>query len=221
MAMTRRTTNATVGRTTGILVLLAVLATAAAQIPLITFTEGTTIRSDEVNQNFSAIAAAAERNRAKLDAIETGTLRVTPIQMAPVETTGTTASTGGTAFEYTRRKGGLLLLGPSDSGGLFCFASRIEIPDGAVVTSLASTLKADVGDLASASLTERAWADRPSSEIASVDAVSATYEDVVKTSETTTDLPVTVDATANEYRVLACLQGDGGFLGARVEYERP
>ena len=202
------------------------LTSATAQIDLTTFTAGDVIRADEVNANFRSVADAAEANQARLDAIETGTLRVGPHDLVASESHITTTSAPGTPYEFTRGprgKAGLELLGPSDgSGGLFCFGTGLDLPEGTSIVEFAAILKDPDGsgdaEAAEALLQTRAWTETRVDTIAGVGAPGPDYEEDVTTG---LDLPVTVDTAANEYRLVTCLEGGGGFLGARIEYTLP
>ncbi len=204
--------------------LAALLASAAlAQIELTEFQSGTPIVADEMNANFDAVVDAIESNRARLDAIETGTLRVTPIDMVPLNTFDFRGS--GVDLDYIRDKDDYLgLAGEADDGAAyFCFAARIDPPDGSTLTTFAATMSEDAGsgDIAEAVLYERPWDDAQlgnENALATVDQFQTTFGEEIASGG---DLPVVVDTDANEYRVEACLQRRAGFLGARVEYELP
>lgn len=183
----------------------------AAQVPLTTFTAGDVIRADEVNENFESLADAVEAIESRPAATD-GTVRVTPVDMAPDES----------ATDYMRlsHKAELLLAGDSYTGGeMHCFDARVDLPEGAEVTSFGALLKAGDGadDTADAFLRERPWDSRPSDVLASVEATA----DEFREEATTSGLPVSVDPAGHAYVVTTCLQGRSGFLGARVSYEVP
>ena len=103
---TRDATRATGARRTLATLLLACAATllgvASAQIDLTTFTAGDVIRADEVNANFRSVADAAQANQARLDAFETGTVRVGPHDLVASESEITAATANGTPGAFTR-----------------------------------------------------------------------------------------------------------------------
>jgi hypothetical protein len=208
--------------------LLAVLwlGTAAAQIDLTEFSAGDVIRADEVNANFRAVADVAESNQARLDAVASGTERVGPYDMTPSETTVTAATAGGTAYDFARGargKSGLELIGTAgNSGGVFCFGAALDLPDGATIVEFAAVLAdpdgSGTGSSVEAVLEERPWTDTRPDAVADLVGLTPAYSETATTDDA---LPATVDNAANEYRVVACLQGDAGFLGARVAYQGP
>ena len=202
------------------------LGSATAQVDLTTFTAGDVIRADEVNTNFRSVADAAEANLARLDAIETGTLRVGPHDLVASESQITATNANGTPYAFTRGprgKSGLELLGTSEtSGGLFCFGTGLDLPDGASIVEFAAILKDPDGsgdaEAAEAYLQSRAWTEARRDMVAGVGAPGTTYGEA---STTGMNLPATVDDAAYEYRLITCLEGGGGFLGARIEYTLP
>ena len=201
----------------------ACLGSATAQVDLTTFAAGDVIRADEVNENFRSLADAAEANQARLDAIASGTVRVGPYDVEPSESRVTTSSGQGTAYDFTRRKSGLELLGPSDaSDGYFCFGTGLDLPEGASIVGFAAILKDPDGaggaDAAEAFIAERPWTEVPADSLAAVDGAGASYGEI---SATSASLPATVENAANAYRLVTCLAGEGGFLGARIEYTLP
>jgi len=213
-----------------LILLAAALWTGAAwaQVDLTVFSAGDVIRADEVNANFRSLADLAEANDARLDAAtaaETaGTVRVGPYDMVPSETFNT-ATAADEPYEFSRGprggKTGLELLpGASSSDGQFCFGTGLDLPDGATIVEFFAILGNEPGGFgtgqAEAFLQVRPWTDAASDTVAVVMAPGSDYAEVPTVSG---DLPVTVDATANEYRVVTCLEGDGGFLGARIEHD--
>jgi hypothetical protein len=235
ISTTRDARRATRARRTLATLLLACAATllgaASAQIDLTTFSAGDVIRADEVNANFRAVADAAEANQNRLDAIATGarTLRVGPHDLVASESQITSSTANGTPYEFTRGprgKSGLELLGTSQSsGGLFCFGTGLDLPEGASITEFAAILKdpdaSGDAEAAEAYLQTRAWTDTRTDTIAAVGALGTTYDETATVGGVGGALPATVDAAAYEYRVVTCLEGGGGFLGARVEYTLP
>ena len=227
---TRDATRATGARRTLATLLLACAATllgvASAQIDLTTFTAGDVIRADEVNANFRSVADAAQANQARLDAIETGAVRVGPHDLVASESEITTTTATSTPYAFTRGprgKSGLELLGSSaGSGGYFCFGTGLDLPEGASIIEFAAILKdpdgAGTADAASAFVQSRPWTQTRANDLATVDALDPAYAEITTVGDA---LPATVDTVTNEYRVVTCLQGDGGFLGARVEYTLP
>lgn len=213
-----------------LILLAAALWTGAAwaQVDLTVFSAGDVIRADEVNANFRSLADLAEANEARLDATadaETaGTVRVGPHDVVPSETSITETTAAGEAYEFTRGprgKSGLELLGSAgNSGGLFCFGAGLDLPDGATIVEFAAILAdpdaSGFTDQADAYLQVRPWTDPRTDTLAQVSALGSDYAESATIGG---DLPVTVDAAANEYRLVTCLQGDGGFLGARIEHE--
>lgn len=204
----------------------ALLGIASAQIDLTTFTAGDVIRADEVNANFRSVADAALANRARLDAIETGTVRVGPHDLVASESEITTTTATSTPYAFTRGprgKSGLELLGSSaGSGGYFCFGTGLDLPKGATIVEFAAILKdpdaSGPADAANAFIQTRAWTGTRTDALASVGALGSAYDETATIGGV---LPATVDPAANEYRLMTCLQGEGGFLGARVEYTLP
>lgn len=203
-----------------------ILGAASAQIDLTTFSAGDVIRADEVNANFRSVADAAEANQARLDAIETGTVRVGPHDLVATESEITASTANGTPFAFERGlrgKSGLELLGSSaGSGGYFCFGTGLDLPEGATIVEFAAILKdpdaSGTADAADAFLQARTWTATQADDLASVAALGTDYDE---TATIGGDLPATVDTATNEYRLMTCLQGEGGFLGARVEYTLP
>jgi hypothetical protein len=199
---------------------------AAAQIDLTEFSAGDVIRADEVNANFRAVADVAESNQARLDGLGSGTERVGPYDMTPSETTVTAQTGGGTEYDFARHsrgKAGLELIGAAESsGGLFCFGATLDLPDGATIVEFGAVLAESdpggAGSTAEAFLEARPWTDTRGDQLATLTALTTTYTESATVGAA---LPATVDNAANEYRVVACLQGDAGFLGARVAYQRP
>ena len=217
-------------RLTTLILLAAALWTGAAwaQVDLTEFSAGEVIRADEVNANFRSLADLAEANEARLDAAaeaETaGTLRVGPHDVVPFATYITSSTANGQPYEFmrgVRGKHGLELLGSAiGSGGRFCFGTGLDLPDGATIVAFAAILAdpdaSGTTDLAEAYLEVRSWTDTGADTVAEVAALGGDY---TQTATIGGDLPVTVDTAANEYRVVTCLEGDGGFLGARIEHE--
>jgi hypothetical protein len=226
---TPRTSTTRARRTLATLLLVCAatwLGVAFAQIDLTTFTAGDVIRADEVNANFRSVADAAESNQARLDAIETGTVRVGPHDLVASESEITASTANGTPFAFTRGprgKSGLELLGSSaSSGGYFCFGTGLDLPEGASIVEFAAILKdpdaSGAADAADAFIEARTWTGTRADGLANVAALGTEYGESATIGGA---LPATVDTSANEYRLMTCLQGEGGFLGARVEYTLP
>lgn len=202
------------------------LGAATPQINLTTFAAGDVIHADEVNAKLRSMADAAEANAARLDATDTGTVRVGAHDLVAFETQITAFTARGTQYEFTRGprgKAGLELLGTSHaSGGVFGFGTGLDLPEGASIVEFAAILKDPDGsgdaEAAEAYLQSRSWNETRADSIAAVGAAGATYEEAATVGHA---LPAMVDPTANEYRLVTCLEGGGGFLGARVEYTLP
>ena len=152
---------------------------------------------------------------------------VGPHDVQPSETELTSSTANGEPYAFlrgVRGKSGLELLGrAADSGGTFCFGSGLDLPDGARIVAVAAILADPDGpdareDAAEAFLQERPWTETRAATLAALDAQGGGYEWTVATGG---ELPARVDRAANEYRLMACIRGDGGFLGARVTYLRP
>lgn len=219
------------GRALATLILLATTlwtGAAWAQVDLTEFSAGDVIRADEMNANFRSLADLAEANDARLDAADAaetaGTVRVGPHDVVPFATYITSSTANGQSYEFmrgVRGKHGLELLGSAiGSGGRFCFGTGLDLPDGATIVEFAAILAdpdaSGTTDLAEAYLQVRPWTDTGGATVAEVAALGGDY---AQTATIGGDLPVTVDTAANEYRVVTCLEGYGGFLGARIEHE--
>lgn len=190
--------------------------------------DGETNRSDASSADARSPSDLAQANEARLDALvaaETpGTVRVGPHDLLPSETSITTSTAQGQAYDFTRGprgKAGLELIGSAiGSGAQFCFGTGLELTDGASIVAFSAILAdpdgSDDRDLAEAYLQVRPWTGTRADTVARVagQGGDAAYE--VATDH---DLPVTVDAAANEYRLLGCLEGRGGFLGGRIVLE--
>lgn len=186
------------------------------------------IHVDDANGDPRALRDLAEANEARLDASDAaetaGTVRVGPHDVVPSESSVTTTTAHGQVYDFTRGprgKSGLELIGSAiRSGAQLCFGTGLELPDGATIAEFAAILAdpdASGGtDVAEAYLQARPWFDTRTETLARVVALGRDYTETATTGQ---DLPVTVDTASNEYRLVTCLQGDGGFLGARIEHE--
>jgi len=157
----------------------------------------------------------------------TGAVYVGPHDVQPSETEITSSTANGEPYAYlrgVRGKSGLELLGrAADSGGTFCFGAGLAVPDGARIVAVAAFLADPDGpderaDAAEVFLQERPWADTRARTLVALDAPGGGYAEAAATGD---DLPATVDRAANEYRLMTCIRGEGGFLGARVTYLLP
>jgi hypothetical protein len=157
----------------------------------------------------------------------TEAVHVGPHDVQPSESNITASTANGEPYAYlrgVRGKSGLELQGAAiDSGGTFCFGTGLDLPDGARIVALAAVLADPDGpderaDAAETFLQARPWTETRADTLAAVAAPGGGYEQAVATGD---GLPATVDRSANEIRLIACLRGDGGFLGARVTYLRP
>lgn len=177
---------------------------AAAQPALTPFSRGGPIEADELNRNFEELADA-------VGSLATGVVRIDPFEMAPLRS----------STEYLRFKGELVLTGDSDAGDPVCFGTVAELPDGAEILAFAARLSVpengSENTVAEAFLGRRAWDGRSTEWFSTVEAQGPDYQEDVSLE----GLPVVVDREAGAYRVATCLGGDGGFLGARIEYAMP
>jgi hypothetical protein len=159
--------------------------------------------------------------------LATGAVYVDPHDVQPSESEITASTANGEPFAYlrgVRGKSGLELLGSAaDSGGTFCFGAGLDLPDGARIVAVAAFLADPDGpderaDAAEVFLQERPWLETRAATLAALDAPGGDYAEVAATGEA---LPATVDRGANAYRLMTCIRGEGGFLGARVTYLLP
>lgn len=215
-------------------VLIAALATfvvgsaALAQVNLVTFSEGDVIRADDVNQNFESVASAVESVQGRVDTLEgdeSREVRVTRADLVPAQGAPDGQDQDGFEYQYSQlpNRAQLELAGNARIDGYqYCFYTRLDLPDGATITEFAATLlDEDLGaadSLGVAYLMERAWTSIPFDTLASVAATSVDFQEVATSS---TPLPHDVDASAHAYLVMVCLQRQGEFLGARVDYDMP
>ncbi|MDZ7706326.1 MAG: hypothetical protein U5J97_00275 [Trueperaceae bacterium] len=133
------------------------------------------------------------------------------------------------ALDYTRilDKESVLTLTVADSRATFCFATRLDLPDGAAISSLTAvaydgvnTYENDVDVL----LRRRPWGATALETVAGLD--SGTSDDfgadLTSASAAASSFPHTVDAAGYAYRLEACLAGSGaGFLDASLTLDLP
>lgn len=157
----------------------------------------------------------------------TDAVYVGPHDVQPSESEITSSTANGEPYAYlrgVRGKSGLELQGSAiDSGGTFCFGAGLALPDGARIVAVAAVLADPDGpeereDAAEVFLQERPWTETRAATVVALDAPGGDYAEATATGD---GLPATVDRTANEYRLMTCIRGRGGFLGARATYLRP
>lgn len=201
--------------------LVAILASmAAAQLDLVTFQAGDPIRADEVNGNFAALRDAIEARQ--LD-----TVHVSYVDLVPLNTSDLRGT--DVALDYTRilDKESVLTLDVADASATFCFATRLDLPDGATISSLSAvaydgpnSYEDDVDVL----LRRRPWGETALEIVAGIDedASDVFGADLTSASAPASAFPHAVDAAGYAYRLDVCIAGSGaGFLDAALTLGLP
>lgn len=201
--------------------LAAILASvAAAQVDLVTFQTGDPIRADEVNGNFEALRDAIE-------ARHPSTVHVSYVDLVPLNTSDLQGA--GVALDYTRilDKESVLTLTVAESEATFCFATRLDLPDGAAISSLSAvaydgpnSYENDVDVI----LRRRPWGDTVLETVAGLDEEGSDDfgADLASASAAASAFPHAVDAVGYAYRLDVCLTGSGaGFLDASLVLDLP
>ena len=170
----------------------------------------------------SALAVQDRPSPFAADAVYVG-----PHDVQPSESEITASTANGEPYAYlrgVRGKSGLELQGSAiDSGGTFCFGAGLDLPDSARIVAVTAFLADPDGpderaDAAEVFLQERPWDETRAGTLVALDAPGGGYAEATATGD---ELPATVARSQNEYRLMTCIRGDGGFLGARVTYLLP
>lgn len=209
--------------TSSIAALALLVGAATAQVELTTFATGDPIVADQVNQNFSNLADGVTQNAARLDAMESGTVWVSSLEMVPLYTFNILDVDSTADLEYMREKEDALFLirAANSSGDLYCFGARVRLPQGATVTSFAASMYLQsTSDAAYSQLLLRPWGSDRTESMALHEWSTTTSSSYVEMT-TSSITGATVDNATNEYRVETCLSGDSRFLDARIEYSLP
>ena len=212
--------RARIGRVLRTVLAAAVLGAALGQIQLTRFQSGEPIVASEVNANFDALKNAVEGAQERVTALEGDVRRVSYVDLVPLSTVDLETSGDVLAFTRTDTKLGYLALLGTD--GTFCFAARLNLPDGAIVTAFTATALDQVGDDVDVLL--RAWGSTSVETLTGIDAgTTDAFPDTLATvAAPAGELPTDLDATTYEHRVDVCLSGENaGFLDAAIHYDVP